>query len=612
MGIGAVAFVATAILLLFSLAPTALAADQRLMIALDGSRSMWGTIGGLPKYLMVHRGFSTGTDPENAPAPQIGLVVFGNRSPSSCSDVTVAVSPDDGDRKRLLSELYAVRPWGMTPQARALKTAAGQFSSDEPRRNIVLITDGTDNCRGDPCALAATLADEPQATTIDVIALDVPTTQHRRLACIAAGDGGAFYPVGNQAEFDDAVAAILKRISVPVPAEQVVASAAQTPAPPHAERAPKVYPRGTGHPIVEIPPFRPTFARDGVDPPLPSDHPHTPQRDMAWIHPVPNPLRESGPEPAAIDPIVTGSVPATTAAPSDGVPQAGAPPPTETAARIEDPDRADVPAAAQPEVDIQRNDATGEQGLALSAKLTASMRPISRPVQWSVFAITGEDRELWTQAAALRVAEATLELAPGDYYVEARYGHASASRAVTVTAGEITDATFVLNAGGLRVLSHLVFLDAPETTGAVHYVYSGERDANGMRQLIARSQIQGEIIRLNAGRYHLVSRLGGANSVVETDVDVNPGILTAVEVNHKAGVVTLTVAHNGDEADPAPVLVTLLDETGATIARIEGRTGHAILAPGSYTVVAESDGRTTSEEFQIRIGEAKALDLELR
>ncbi len=664
------------------------ARSEGVVVALDGSRSMWGVVGGTPKYMMVHGAFANAlASPERAPDHTFGLVAFGNRSPSSCSDINVLVRPDAGDPGAFLDAIKGIRPWGMTPISRVLQTAANQVPDGSPERNILLITDGIDNCRGDPCSIAAALHANDRPAIIDVIALDVPQQDSARLACIAENSTGTFHNVTTRAELDGALAEILNALAERAEARVPAVSSAQLTEPATRRETVALHLPPRGHDPARTSTSRPLpiYARPDIVVPLPQDHPQALIRRMASMLPPEKPALETagelvrtatveedpqtaeiqdpvqaattepsvreteapsagpeagtpgepGAEATALvasvrepqiqaspeltgDPITTGSIPEAdtpiasaipdpAAAPAQ--PPAGQPPASQdTASRQAEPDNTPPRSGAAPELDIESGEAEEQQGLTLRAQLTANLRPITRPVQWRVFAVQGADEALWPQVAAVRDASPTFVLPPGAYQVRVGYGHVTAVKQLTVRENSVTDATFILNAGGLRILSHLVFVDAPGQPAATHFVYTGARDENGMRQLITKSQIQGEIIRLNAGTYHLVSRLGNANSVVETDVEVDPGVLTAVEVNHKAGVVSFAVSGiQNDAADP--VVTQILDETGAVVARIRGLNGHAILAPGDYTAKVDAAGRRGATQFQVRTGEAKAIDL---
>jgi Ca-activated chloride channel family protein len=619
------------------------------VVVLDSSRSMWGQLDGLPKYQLVHEAFRSIAERPAAFAP-FGLVSFGDQSPTSCTDVHVRAIPDAASSDGFFKALATLRPWGLTPMALALETAAGQFGADTSDRNIVLITDSTEACRGDPCAVAARIEALDPALVVDVIALDMTDSDRGRLACIADATGGTLHAVSSRAELEIAVATVSARITgaaaslaaietgdTPLEPDGVVIQAAGTTEVGPAE-PPSFTPLPDGVFTMPREQFRvpPALALPGAVPPLPQINPFWQFKLMANLRPRDKPVHlidrrdfeimedmppefepvDTSPtvadaEPQMADTIETGSV-------SDPADDAGTEPETVTAQEPPDAAAATEPepqgdaATGAPEIDARSAPDADHQGLRLRARLTAAMEPISRPVQWTVYAIEGSEPGLWPQVAVAREPQPMIALAPGDYQVEAHYGHAMAAKPLTVAAGSVTDATFVLNAGGLRILSHLVFVDAPPNEQALHFIYAGETDENGMRDLIARSEIQGEIIRLNAGRYHVISRLGSANSVVETDVEVNPGVLTAVEINHKAGVVKLAVPNAQVEPAAVPVILQILDEAGAIVARMHGQSGHAILAPGTYTAIAESAGRSDRREFEIRIGEAMTIDFTLQ
>ena len=97
----------------------------------------------------------------------------------------------------------------------------------------------------------------------------------------------------------------------------------------------------------------------------------------------------------------------------------------------------------------------GTEGLTFNARLSEDGGLIARPISWQVKAQGGET--LLTRDADM----AELQAEPGDYVVEATYGTVKVERKVTLLAGERLAVTFVLNAGGLRVLPKLKQLGAP-------------------------------------------------------------------------------------------------------------------------------------------------------
>lgn len=689
-------------------------AEETIMV-LDASRSMWGTIARTSKRMMVHDAFARAFENHETNVPRMGLVTFGNRSPSQCSDITLQFAPNAAGTQEFLSAIKGIKPWGLTPIAGALKRAAQAFSSTAKSTRIVLVADGLENCRGNPCETALKLKEQSAGLTIDVIALGVAKKDLAQLSCISTATGGTFLTASSQAELNTASSRIIEHLPMTVasasPSETETADtpASETIKPPLALlRGPAPLPRA--HPMahlrkfaqlkpqpkpgsqawrlltqaIEPPVMSPPDAQPGqvaeapdamprVETPAPSNDPPATEvaaalaeadppatqaieevaattQDDAPAPPDPAPamqVAEAPPaDPLADDPAGT-DLPAppvgnpaavlqdeapveadplqTAAIPTKGDPAKQSPlsegqiralperpsAPDGSVRKSQEPDAARTPSPLhKPEFNIRNQSTPERQGIKLRAKLTAEMRQIGRPVEWSVYKVENIDQALWKQVTAVRASEPTIKLPPGRYLVRARYGYVTASKMIDVTKGKLVDATFVLNAGGLRILSHLVFVDTPSGMAATHFIYTGDADENGMRQLIAKSDVQGDIIRLNAGKYRVISRLGDANSVVSTDVEVNPGVLTAVEINHKAGVLTLQVDDSSGQSSSTTANMVVFDANGKLVTRVRGGKTTTILAPGRYTVSVERAGKKVTKDVNIRIGEDKAVSLD--
>ncbi|MBR1754401.1 VWA domain-containing protein [bacterium] len=99
------------------------------------------------------------------------------------------------DYNNLISGMNSVALGGATPMVLALqKTVYNDFAqipTSEPKK-IVLITDGGENCGGDPCAFARQL--NRNDIQIDVVLV---SSNSRELICLARETGGNFYTLDN-------------------------------------------------------------------------------------------------------------------------------------------------------------------------------------------------------------------------------------------------------------------------------------------------------------------------------------------------------------------------------------------------------------------------------
>ncbi len=92
---------------------------------------------------------------------ELALRVFGHRSPTSmhdCQDTKLEVPFEKGNHVKITDFIRTIRPKGTTPIAFSLLQSAEDFPVEAGVRNIiVLITDGLEECNGDPCTVSEAL-----------------------------------------------------------------------------------------------------------------------------------------------------------------------------------------------------------------------------------------------------------------------------------------------------------------------------------------------------------------------------------------------------------------------------------------------------------------------
>lgn len=253
-----------------------------------------------------------------------------------------------------------------------------------------------------------------------------------------------------------------------------------------------------------------------------------------------------------------------------------------------------VPAAAPLPDGVQ----LPEQQVVLEALLTTDGQPIPTGVAWRVF---GEDEgadghlPLLAEASGGTVA---LTLVPGDYFLHAAFGRAGATQRLYVRPGD-PPRQVVLNAGGLR-LHAFVGKDRPLGRGEVMFdIMADDIDETGERTLVAPSARPDEIVRLNAGTYHVVSRYGDTNSVVRAAIEVKAGELTDATLYHEAARVTLKlVSERGGEA-LAGTAWSVLTPAGDSVFESVGAFPTVVLAAGEYTAVARRNDRIFENTFTV-------------
>ena len=101
----------------------------------------------------------------------------------------------------ILSGMNSIGIGGATPLVYALDRAVNQDFAGMDRnyaKKIVLITDGGENCGGDPCAFAKNLMSQRNDVHIDVVLV---SGWFSKLSCLADTTGGKMYKVNNLSSF---------------------------------------------------------------------------------------------------------------------------------------------------------------------------------------------------------------------------------------------------------------------------------------------------------------------------------------------------------------------------------------------------------------------------
>jgi hypothetical protein len=237
----------------------------------------------------------------------------------------------------------------------------------------------------------------------------------------------------------------------------------------------------------------------------------------------------------------------------------------------------------------------GTEGFELAARLKEHGGLIGRPISWRVyrlFAAPDIGGELVYEGD---VAIADFLAEPGDYRIDFEYGLARFSRIVTLDPRQRLSLAFNLNIGGLRILSRLA---APASVSfrTSHRIYAMS-GADRMR-LITENVIPGDLLRLPAGRYRIESQLTPGNAIARSDIEVKPGMLSAVEIDHKAGIASLAL----DGAAPAAVTWQILDGAGRVAATASGPASDVVLSPGRYQVEVAVGKATLTRSITIQAG----------
>lgn len=238
----------------------------------------------------------------------------------------------------------------------------------------------------------------------------------------------------------------------------------------------------------------------------------------------------------------------------------------------------------------------GREGLELSARLTPDGGTLERNISWTIRTAAGQT------AFTGETGTADVSVPPGDYLVDARYGAAALSSSVSLPRGTRLSVTFVLDAGGLRLQPRIDGVGETAPSRVHVYALDGPREG----RLVAGGDMPADgLLRLPAGRYRVAATARNGNARAVTDVAVQGGRVSWIDMSLKAGLARFAfVGAPGTHVD-----WTVTDAEGNTITRLAGLDAKLALTPGTYTAKATVGEEFLTATFRIAAGETRDIML---
>ena len=201
------------------------AATTNMLFILDGSNSMWGQVDGVAKIETAKQ--VLGKLLSDLPAAtQVGLVAYGHRLKGSCEDVEMMSGIGERDPQAIVKMVNGITPRGKTPISFALDLGSTAFAGrEDENNNIVLISDGIETCKGDPCATTRDLMKLGINVRVHTVGFNVDEETRAQLRCIADAGNGSYFDADSTENLQKAMVAV-----------QQVAQAETKPAPPSAPK----------------------------------------------------------------------------------------------------------------------------------------------------------------------------------------------------------------------------------------------------------------------------------------------------------------------------------------------------------------------------------------
>jgi len=137
---------------------------------------------------------------------RLALRVYGHQSTpdkKNCEDseLVAGFAPLSQGKAALLDKVAGLKARGYTPITLSLRLAAQDIAKEpSAERTVVLVSDGRETCRADPCVAARALAAADVKLVVHTIGLGVDAAARGQLQCIASMARGAYFDAASRAD----------------------------------------------------------------------------------------------------------------------------------------------------------------------------------------------------------------------------------------------------------------------------------------------------------------------------------------------------------------------------------------------------------------------------
>jgi Ca-activated chloride channel homolog len=132
---------------------------------------------------------------------------FGLNPKRNCEDTRLEVPFSKGNISEIKNKIRTAMPKGTTPIAYTLEQCGNDFPDCKDCRNvIILITDGVEECNGDPCAVSAALQSRGIVLRPFVLGIGLDENFRKSFECV-----GKFFDAANEKSFQTAIGIIISQ-----------------------------------------------------------------------------------------------------------------------------------------------------------------------------------------------------------------------------------------------------------------------------------------------------------------------------------------------------------------------------------------------------------------
>lgn len=205
-------FIPLFLLLNFSLVAQVKKTEQltRILFVFDASRSMVNTHGPLTRMEGAKKLFYKFVDSlSKQKNMQFALRMYGHTvkyPPGNCNDSKLIVPFAKNNLALIKQKVSEAKPTGITPIEHSLTQAANDFPDNKAVNMIIIITDGIEECAGDPCKARQKLMEKGIVFKPFIIGIGLTPEQIKTFECV-----GSYYDYDNANTFSSISDIIIKQ-----------------------------------------------------------------------------------------------------------------------------------------------------------------------------------------------------------------------------------------------------------------------------------------------------------------------------------------------------------------------------------------------------------------
>lgn len=153
---------------------------------------------------------------------RLGLLLYGHRKAKDCSDIELVSPIGADDATAIADRISGLKARGETPIAESLNQAARSFAALKGQDNrIILVTDGIEECKGDPCAAAQAIRNAGLDLKVDLVGFTLTEQQRALVQCVPEITGGTYYDAQDVSGLAAAFTQVQQQVVQAAPVSQI-------------------------------------------------------------------------------------------------------------------------------------------------------------------------------------------------------------------------------------------------------------------------------------------------------------------------------------------------------------------------------------------------------